>query len=244
MKSTAQDTSALPTQPQSDKPPATGNPRRVRVLIVDDHPLMRWGIRGILQQHPGYEVCAEADSAPQALELARAHRPDLAIVDIGLGSVNGIDLLKDLLAEHRGLRALVMSMHEESLYAERALRAGARGYVMKLEAGEQMMAAIERVLGGGIYLSRQMSERLPQYGEDLAGPKQPAAPIETLSDREVEVLQLVGDGYDTQAIANRLQLSVRDINSHREHLKRKLGFSFGAELVHYAIQLTRSAPAG
>ena len=219
-----------PTPPQANK---------TRILLVDDHPLLRRGMRALLEQHARYEVCAEADSAPVAMELARKWKPDVTIVDISLKSTNGIELTKGLKVESPNMPVLVVSMHDEELYAERALRAGAVGYLMKQEAGDKIIIALDRILQGEIYVSDRLKEkmlhRLVNHRTDKV-----VSPIDTLSDREMEVLQLLGNGFGTRAIASQLKLSVKTIDSYREHLKLKLGLKSGADLVRYAIQWMKS----
>ena len=222
-------------QPKPTPPPSN----KTRILLVDDHPLLRRGMRALLEQQGRFEVCAEADSAPVAMELARKCKPDLTIVDISLKSTNGIELTKGLKVESPEMRVLVVSMHDEELYAERALRAGAVGYLMKQEAGDKIIIAIDRILAGEIYVSDRLKEkmlhRLVNHRTDKI-----ASPIDTLSDREMEVLQLLGNGFGTRAIASQLKLSVKTIDSYREHLKLKLGLKTGADLVRYAIQWMKS----
>jgi len=212
-----------------------------RILLVDDHPLMRRGIRTLIEQDAHYEVCAEADNPAQALEFLRQYSPSLCIVDITLQSTNGIELIKSLRAEQPDLLVLVVSMHDEEIYAERALRAGASGYVMKHEAGDRLLAAMKRALEGEIYISDRLRERMLQ--RFVQGGEGTAAPTDVLSDREMEVFQLFGVGYGTRAIATQLNLSVKTIDSYREHLKVKLNLKSSADLLRYAIQWTKSQPS-
>jgi DNA-binding NarL/FixJ family response regulator len=213
--------------------------KKLRILLVDDHPLTRRGIRALIEEEPSYEVCAEADNAPQALEMVRKCSPDLTIVDISLQSTNGIELTKGLRAQSPQMHVLVVSMHDEELYAERALRAGAVGYLMKHEACDRILVALDRILKGEIYLSDRLKEKmLHRFVSHRA--EKPTSVIDTLSDREMEVLQLIGNGYGTRSIADQLKLSVKTIDSYREHLKLKLSLKSGAELVRYAIQWINS----
>lgn len=211
------------------------------MLLVDDHPITRHGLRVLIEQHGGFAVCGEADNAAQAMELAAKLRPDVAIVDIALRTANGIELTKNLRAHSPGLHVLVLSMHDEDLYAERALRAGAKGYLMKHEASECVIAALQRIVEGQIFVSERAQARMlarlvsPRGGE--AG-----SPVDALSDREMEVFQLLGEGYATRQIAERLNLSIKTIDSYREHLKLKLNLPTGADLVRYAIQWVKSQP--
>lgn len=212
---------------------------RVRILLVDDHPLMRQGLKALIAQQARFEICGEADSAPRALELVAKLQPDLAIVDISLNSTNGIELTKGLRGRCPSLQVLVVSMHDENVYAERALRAGAMGYVMKHEAGDRILAAIDQVLKGEVSLSERvkgrMLHRFVEHRTDAL-----ISPMEKLSDREMEVFELLGNGYGTREIANLLNLSVKTIDSYREHLKEKLGVTTGHDLVRHAIQWTKS----
>jgi DNA-binding NarL/FixJ family response regulator len=179
-------------------------------------------------------VCGEADSAPAALEAMRRLKPDLAMLDISLQGTNGIELVKLMRAEQPRLPILMLSMHDESLYALRALRAGARGYVMKGEAMTHVLAALRKVLSGDIYVSPRFSERLVFKAiQSLEGGM--GSPVDKLSDRELEVLQLLGRGFGTREIANELHLSVKTIETHRAHIKEKLGFKDAGEMVRFAI---------
>lgn len=193
----------------------------------------------LIDQEPDLEVCGEADSAPLAIEQMPKALPDLAIVDITLRTTSGIELLKDLKVLLPELPVLVMSMHDESLYAERALRAGARGYIMKHEASETVLGAIRRVLSGELHLSDRMKEKMLHR---LVGNRKDevAFSMDALSDREMEVFQLIGNGFSTRQIASKLNLSVKTIDSYREHLKLKLRLETGADLVHHAIQWVKS----
>lgn len=192
----------------------------------------------MIDQQIDLEVCGEADSAPQAIDLFENGKPDLAIIDIGLKTSNGIELTKNLKAMAPNFPVLVVSMHDENLYAERAIRAGAMGYVMKQEAGEKVIAAIRRLLNGELYLSENIKERMLQRFVNKRGETAQFS-IDALSDREMEVFQLIGNGYSTRQIAERLNLSPKTIDSYREHLKLKLNLASGAELARYAIQWGR-----
>lgn len=193
----------------------------------------------LINQEPDFVVCGEADNGPLAVDLIPKAAPDMAIIDITLKTTSGIELLKDLKVLMPDLPVLVMSMHDESLYAERALRAGARGYVMKHEPSETVLTAIRRVLSGELHLSERVKEkmlnRLAHRRKDAV-----AFSMDTLSDREMEVFQLIGNGYGTRQIAERLNLSVKTIDSYREHLKLKLRLESGAHLVQHAIQWMKS----
>jgi DNA-binding NarL/FixJ family response regulator len=217
--------------------PATG--ARIRILLVDDHPLLRIGMRMIIEEKSKFEVCAEAESAPEAVALAQRLTPDLAIIDITLKSANGIELTKALRAQQPQLRILVVSMHDEEVYAERALRAGAMGYLMKLEAGEKLITALQHIIGGEIYVSERLKDRMLRSFLNQSAEKAVSL-VGTLSDRELEVLDLIGNGYSTRAIAGQLGLSAKTIDSYREHLKVKLKLKNSGELVRYAVQWTKS----
>jgi DNA-binding NarL/FixJ family response regulator len=215
----------------------TANARRI--FIVDDHPVTRAGISALLTQHGGFVVCGESESAPKAIELIPKLSPELAIIDISLKTTSGIELIKNLHSLAPDLKVLVLSMHDENLYAERALRAGARGYVMKDQAHEILIAAVRRVLEGDLYLSEKMKERMlhrfvSNKSDELT------FSIDSLSDREMEVLGHIGNGYSTRQIAAKLNLSVKTIDSYREHLKIKLRLAKGADLVRHAIQWVKS----
>lgn len=206
-----------------------------KILIVDDHPLYRHGLTRLLADDGNFVICGEADNAQRALETMRQLRPDGVIVDISLPGTNGIELIKLMLAEQPRLPVLVVSMHDESLYALRALRAGAKGYVMKEETLTQVIDALHRVMTGGIYISPRFSERLVfkviQSGESDFG-----SPVDTLSDRELEVLELLGRGRSTRQIADSLHLSVKTIETHRAHIKEKLRCKDAEEMVTFAVE--------
>jgi DNA-binding NarL/FixJ family response regulator len=207
---------------------------RHRVLIIDDHPLLRRGMVALLSDQADLHVCGEAQDAKGALQAMRDLVPDVALVDINLPGANGLELIKLMLAEQPKLRILVVSMHDETLYALRSLRAGAKGYLMKAEALEQMVGAVRRVAQGDIYVTPRFSERLVFKAiQSLEGGL--GSPVDRLSDRELEVLRLLGKGLGTRDIAHNLHLSVKTIETHRAHIKEKLGFKEAAEMVRFAI---------
>jgi DNA-binding NarL/FixJ family response regulator len=213
------------------------------VLVVDDHPLFRKGVVQLLSEEHDIEVRAQAGSFNEALEAVRRNQLDLAVVDISLeGGANGIELLKSIRAERPRLPVLILSMHDETLYAERALRAGARGYVMKREALDEVVTAIRTVLAGEIFISPVMSNRLIYdhiHGEDHA-----RSPVDRLSDRELEVLQLIGKGHDVRDIAKGLHLSAKTVEAHRAHIKEKLNLANAREVARFAtswLMLQQSA---
>lgn len=209
--------------------------KRRGIIVVDDHPLFRKGVVQMLSQEADLEVRAEAENAPSALDLMRKTPLDLAIVDIGLhGSANGIELTKSIKAEHPDLPVLVLSMHDETLYADRALRAGAGGYLMKREALDSVIAAVRAVLDGEIYLSPTMAKRM--IADHISGGAQSRSGVEKLTDRELEVLQLIGEGKEVRAIAAELHLSAKTVEAHRAHIKEKLNFSNAREVARFAVQ--------
>lgn len=219
------------------KTKTAGAPRKAktRILIVDDHPIVRKGIADLLEQKPDFSVCGDADRVEEALPAIERLKPDLVIVDLSLKGAGGLELLKDLKIRHPEIPALVLSMHDETLFAERALRAGARGYVMKQEAVNELEHAVRRVLGGKVYLSQAMSDRLlhmVSQGDKLRD----RSPMERLSDRELEVFEMIGRGLPMREIAKELHLSVKTIETHRAHIKEKLVITSAVQLVQHATQ--------
>jgi DNA-binding NarL/FixJ family response regulator len=230
---------ASPSNTPAAAAPASAEPVRHRIFLVDDHPVTREGVRVLIDQEPDLVVCGQADSAPAALQLIQRLKPDLAVVDITLKTTSGIELMKNVKALLPDLPVLIMSMHDESLYAERALRAGAKGYVMKHEASDRILVAIRSVLAGDLYLSDKMKEKM-LHRLVRSRKNEVVFTIDTLSDREMEVFQLIGNGFGTRQIADKLNLSVKTIDSYREHLKLKLRLEKGSDLVRHAIQWVRS----
>jgi DNA-binding NarL/FixJ family response regulator len=208
--------------------------RKKRVLIVDDHPIFRFGLAGLITEQAHLEVCGHADSAPIALDAMRRLKPDIVLVDLSLRGTNGIELIKLMKAEEPDLPILVISMHNEAVFGLRALKAGALGYVMKAEAMNHVAEAISKVLQGKIYVSPAFGEKLifkaVQSTEAGSG-----SPVDALSDRELEVLHLLGKGGSTRSIAETLHLSVKTIETHRAHIKEKLGFQDSEEMVKFSI---------
>ncbi len=194
----------------SRKTPATAV--RKRLLILDDHPMMREGLAQLINNENDLTVCGEAGTGLEAIDLVAKQKPDLVLADISLPDKSGLEVIKELQAFHPDLEVLVISMHEESLYAQRVLRAGARGYIMKQEGGKKLMEAIRRVLGGQIYVSEKMSSTLLESLSGQTGKSK--SPIGELSDREFEVLQLLGQGKGTSEIAAQLHLSVKTVDAH------------------------------
>jgi DNA-binding NarL/FixJ family response regulator len=206
-----------------------------RLLVVDDHPVFRHGICQYLTQVTDHIICAEASNAQLALEAMRQHRPDVVLLDVSLPGTNGIELIKHMLAECPGLIILMLSMHDESLYALRALRAGAKGYVMKQQTMENILDALHKVISGGIYVSPKFSEKL--IFKSIAGSTGDlGSPVEKLSDRQLEVLQLFGRNKSTREISEALHLSVKTVETHRTHIKEKLGFKDAGEMMDFALE--------
>jgi DNA-binding NarL/FixJ family response regulator len=206
-----------------------------RVLIVDDHPLIRQGISTLLAQTDDLEVCAEAESAPKALAAMDQARPDAAVVDLTLKEGSGLELIKDLRIRYPDVVVLVLSMRDEGFYAERVLRAGARGYVTKEEGPQKVVEGIRKVLQGQIYVSEKMASKV--MGKIVEGASQPGgSPTAELTDRELAVLELIGAGLPTREIATRLHISPKTVDSHREHIKDKLKLDGATELLKYAVQ--------
>ena len=206
-----------------------------RVLLVDDHPIVRNGLGLLIDQEEDLMVCGETSSAVETLDNFKRMEPDIAVVDISLQGTSGLELTKALKEIQPSLPILVLSMHDESLYAERALRSGARGYVMKQESAETVLKAIRKVLSGGVYLSERLSSQILREFVDGTEAQVEKFGIETLSDRELEVFELIGRGHSTRDVANRLGLSVKTIETHRAHVKQKLKIDTATELVHRAF---------
>jgi DNA-binding NarL/FixJ family response regulator len=207
---------------------------RKQIFIVDDHPVFREGLVVLVKKEVDLMVCGEADNAPQALTSIERLKPDLVLADIGLPGKSGLELIKDLRAALPEMVVLVISMHDETLYAERVLRAGGRGYIMKQEGPEKMLQAIRQVLDGQIYLSGKMSVRILDAFSDRRSKSD--SPIARLTDRELEILQLIGRGKDSHAIAELLHLSFKTVDAHRGHIKEKLELKNGTALICYAAR--------
>ena len=207
-----------------------------RVLLVDDHPIVRQGLAQLIGQQAGLEVCAEAADPQEAMAAIKAHSPSLVVLDLSLNGADGMELIRDIRQQREDLPVLVLSMHDESVYAQRAIRAGARGYIMKQEPPEVLLEAVRRVLDGEIYLSEKLGQSLLTR---LVGATAPAAEqeLDQLSDRELQVVRLIGQGLRTRDIAEQLYLSVKTVEAHREHIKQKLGLGSGAELLRYAVEM-------
>ena len=207
--------------------------KRAAVLLVDDHPIVRQGLAQLISQEPDLAVCGQAEDAASALRTISSLRPDIVILDISLNGPDGLSLLKDIRLSDSTLPVLILSMHDEALYAERALRAGANGYIMKQEATEKVLEAIRRILTGDIYVSDHISKRLLK--QIVTSPSE-GSPIEALSDRELTVFRLIGQGRGTREIADDLHVSVKTVESYQAHIKEKLSLKNSRELVQHAFQ--------
>jgi DNA-binding NarL/FixJ family response regulator len=209
-------------------------PVKQRIVIIDDHPMMREGLALLIEHEPDLMVEAQADSAAQALRIVENSVPNLLLVDISLPDKGGLELIKDVHTLNPQLPILVISMHDESMYAERVLRAGGRGYIMKQEGGKKLMQAIRQVLAGGIYVSEKISHKIL---ENFSGHRpESQSPVEELSDREFEVFQLLGQGRGTREIAGHLHISIKTVEVHRANIRKKMQLPNGGELVRYAIR--------
>jgi DNA-binding NarL/FixJ family response regulator len=216
--------------------PTSATPLKHRVYLVDDHPIIQQALADMLNHEGDLEVCGTSRVAAVALQQIEILKPELVILDLALAGSDGIELLKEIRVRRPKQRVLMLSMHDESLYAFRALRAGAVGFIMKAEATEKLLGAIRQVLKGGVYLSERMQKRIVrQAGSDQGTPWK--EPLDRLSDRELEILRLIGQALGTRQIAASLHLSVKTVESHRAHLKEKLNLRSGADLVQYAIRL-------
>jgi DNA-binding NarL/FixJ family response regulator len=228
-----------PASPQpccaTAKQASSSHGQKKRVLLVDDHPMMRQGLVQIINQQKDITVCCEAGDARDAMQRITSSKPDLAVVDISLEGKSGLELIKDAQALQPELPILVMSMHDESLYAERVLRAGARGYVMKTAGGEAILQAIRQVLNGKIYVSPRMSAQiLSNFAAGSAARHR--SPIEILTDREFEVFHLIGEGCTTREVASRLTISTKTVEVYRQHLKEKLHLPNATSLIQHAVR--------
>jgi len=210
------------------------NKTRATVLIVDDHPIVRQGLKLLIDQEPDLIVCGEAENARSVLPAIHDLKPSIAVIDLSLGRDSGIELIKTIRLQHPDLPLLVLSMHDETLHAERALRAGAKGYIMKQEAPEKVIVAIRQVLQGKIYVSDAMSAKMLNTFIDSRR-DEPSSPIELLSDRELQVFQLLGRGLGTRQVADQLNVSIKTVEAYRANIKEKLNLKGSAELVQHAI---------
>jgi len=210
-----------------------------RILLVEDHPIFRMGLAELINNESDLAVCGEAADIAQGLALVESLRPDLAVVDLALQGRSGLELIKEIRDRHLAVPVLVVSMYDEALYAERALAAGALGYVMKIEAPESIAKAIRSVLQGRLYLADKVMAQLAGKMVGM-GARASQMPIERLTDRELEILSLIADGRTTGEIAKRLSLSPKTVGAHRENIKQKLGLSTAAELTVFALQWAKA----
>jgi len=204
--------------------------------VVDDHPLLREGLKRLIAVEPGLTVCGMAGDAREAISMVEAQHPDLVVTDLTLPGRNGLELIKDLGATHPQIPVIVLSMHDELVYAERVLRAGGRGYVMKDAPPERLIEAIHIVLGGGIFASQTVASHFLKALSSNKGPAKPAFPLEQLTDREMEVFELIGQAKSSHEIAANLGISPRTLDAHRAHIREKLGLEDSNELTHHAIR--------
>jgi len=212
----------------------TDESEKKRIAVVDDHPIVRQGLAELISNQADMTVCCEAEDSADALKVIVKNEPDLAIIDISLKESNGIELIQDLAVRKPALPILVLSMHDESFYAERVLRAGARGYITKSEAPQTVITAVRQILAGNVYVSQRMASRM--VAKFVDGRAKSTSPEEQLTNRELQVFELIGNGVSTKEIAKRLHLSVKTIESHRENIKRKLKVKSATELLQHAIQ--------
>jgi DNA-binding NarL/FixJ family response regulator len=206
---------------------------------VDDHPIVRQGLALFIEREPDLMVCGEAEDATSALQAIREAAPDFVILDISLNGPDGLELLKTLRVRYPNLPALILSMHDESVYAERALRAGANGYIMKQEAADKVITAIRHILGGDVYLSDRLTKQMLQ--QFVNGSISPRDPLAKLSDRELEVFRLIGAGHGTRQIADELHVSTKTVESYQAHIKEKLALRNARELVQHAVEWSLNA---
>jgi DNA-binding NarL/FixJ family response regulator len=222
------------------EPAAASGGERFRVLLVDDHALLRQGMAAIISEEPDLVVCGEADGVRSAIAVAAECRPDVALIDLSIRDGDGLELLRDMRNRFPEVHTLVLSMFDETVYADRALRAGARGYIMKAEAAKTVLTAIRSVLRGEVYLSPRMAAAAAADSRKRDGGRATTPfGIERLSDRELQVLRCVGRGMSTREIAEELYISVKTVEAHREHIKGKLGLTSSGELLRYAIEHNR-----
>jgi DNA-binding NarL/FixJ family response regulator len=225
------------------KPQESVQTKKCRVLLVDDHPIVRQGLALLIDREGDLSVCGEADGAHSAFHAIETLRPDLVVLDISLSGPDGLDVLKEIRMKTASLPVLILSMHDESIYAERAMRAGANGYIMKQEATEKVLVAIRRILQGEVYLSDRLTNTmLQQYVRGVSPTKM--SPLVSLTDRELEVFRLIGEGHGTRQIADELHLSVKTIESYQAHIKEKLALRNARELVQHAIEWTVNLNGG
>lgn len=209
-------------------------PPKIKILLVDDHPLVREGVANLIRQQPDLEVCGEAASEPEALQLIGCAQPDVAVLDLSLENGSGLELIKNVKAMHPAVAMLALSMHDESLYAERALRAGARGYLMKREAARKVIQGIRAVLAGQLFVSEKIAASLAE--RFVEGRKRVTSPVDQLSDRELEVFELLGHGQSTRQIADHLHVGFKTVQAYSARIKDKLDLANATELLRAALQ--------
>jgi len=230
----------LPIATKEKPKPGSKTAKAKRIVIVDDHPLFRKGLEQLINSSDdAFKICGEAGDAAEGMSVIRQLKPDLVIVDLSLPGANGIELIKNIRAEFQKLPVLILSMHDESLYALRGLRAGAQGYVMKQEALENVIIAIREVLAGRPYLSHDMSDELIT---NFASGSNQANPTDKLSDRELEILELIGKGRDVREIAKALHISAKTVETHRAHIKEKLNLKNARQVTRFAVQWLEGQP--
>jgi DNA-binding NarL/FixJ family response regulator len=208
---------------------------KIGILLVDDHPMVRERLAEVIQREPDLAVCGEAEDRIRAMEMIAATHPKLAIVDLTLKKSHGMELIKDIRVQHPDLAVLVVSMHDESLHAERVIRAGARGYITKQEATKKIMLAIRTVLGGEVYLSEKVAAQIAATAVSGTRAK-PRLSVAKLSDRELRVFELIGQGHSTRQIADELHLDMRTIETYRARIKEKLNLKDANDLLQYSIR--------
>ncbi len=227
----------------ASKPQMTPSANKCKVLLVDDHPIVRQGLALLIDREADLAVCGEAEGAHTAFHAIEALKPDIVVLDISLSGPDGLDVLKEIRMKTAALPVLILSMHDETIYAERAMRAGANGYIMKQEATEKVLVAIRRILQGDVYLSDRLTNTMLQQFVRGGGPSK-SSPLVSLTDRELEVFRLIGEGHGTRRIADELHLSVKTIESYQAHIKEKLALRNARELVQHAIEWTVTLSGG
>ena len=227
----------------TSRKPSEDKRKIARIVIVDDHPIVREHLKSLIEQQRDLEVCASVPDAAEAMKAVAAERPDMAIVDLSLQETHGLDLIKNLARHHPELPVLVLSMHDERLFADRVLAVGARGYITKQEATSRIMIAIRKVLAGDIYVSDQMAERILHRAVDGEA-KKPVSSLSQLTDRELQVFQLTGHGLTTREIAKQLRVDVKTVVTYRMRIKDKLHLGSATALLQYAVQWTQNSGGG
>jgi DNA-binding NarL/FixJ family response regulator len=217
--------------------------KKFRVLLVDDHPIVRQGLGLLIDREPDLQVCGEAEGSHTVFHAIGTLLPDIVVLDISLTGPDGLDVLKEIRLKSGSLPVLILSMHDESIYAGRALRAGANGYIMKQEATEKVLVAIRRILQGEVYLSERLTTSMVNQFVHRSAPTK-SSPLLNLTDRELEIFRLIGEGHGTRKIADELHLSVKTVESHQAHIKDKLALKTGRELVQHAIEWAVNASGG